>query len=217
MKGYPNCLTLKPRGRISSRQSQRHPWEEITMARGRKSSLHIVLSARGTRPRWNTGSVPPRLPPGSRGGGESSSCWPLGSPNPTWANWSGSNGPSCASGPGAFLRNASQGWLMPWAAGPRAFFPPEVAIHVVRLACERPDMLGRSLSQWDCHELARQLIAEGIVADISAATVRRILRSHKLKPWRSSSLALPQEASGRRVLCHGLRAHRSLHPPAACG
>jgi transposase len=73
---------------------------------------------------------------------------------------------------------------MPLAGGPRAFFPPEVAIHVVRLACERPDMLGRSLSQWDCQELARQLIAEGIVEDISAATVRRILRSHKLKPWR---------------------------------
>ena len=73
---------------------------------------------------------------------------------------------------------------MPWAGGPRAFFPPEVAIHVVRLACERPDTLGRSLSQWDCQELARQLIAEGIVEDISAATVRRILRSHKLKPWR---------------------------------
>jgi hypothetical protein len=55
---------------------------------------------------------------------------------------------------------------------------------VVRLACERPDMLGRSLSQWDCHELARQLIAEGIVEDISASTVRRILAVHQLKPWR---------------------------------
>jgi transposase len=70
------------------------------------------------------------------------------------------------------------------AVGPRAFFPPEVAIHVVRLACERPDTLGRSLSQWDCQELARQLVAEGLVEDISAATVRRILASHKLKPWR---------------------------------
>jgi hypothetical protein len=59
-----------------------------------------------------------------------------------------------------------------------------VAIHVVRLACERPETLGRSLSQWDCRELARQLIVEGIVEDISAAPVRRILRAHKLKPWR---------------------------------
>jgi transposase len=57
-------------------------------------------------------------------------------------------------------------------------------MHVVRLACERPDPLGRSLSQWDCTELARQLIAEGSVEDISAATVRRILTAHQLKPWR---------------------------------
>jgi DDE superfamily endonuclease len=67
---------------------------------------------------------------------------------------------------------------------PRAVFPPEVAIHVVRLACERPDRFGRSLSQWDCAELARQLIADGLVADISAATIRRLLAAHQLKPWR---------------------------------
>lgn len=74
-------------------------------------------------------------------------------------------------------------WLTPLAVGPRVVFPPEVAIHVVRLACERPETLGRSLSQWDGAELARQLIAEGIVEAISAATVRRILACHQLKPW----------------------------------
>jgi transposase len=52
------------------------------------------------------------------------------------------------------------------------------------MACERPDQLGRSLSQWDCVELARPLERDGIVASISAATVRRILSSHQLKPWR---------------------------------
>jgi hypothetical protein len=59
-----------------------------------------------------------------------------------------------------------------------------VAIYVVRLACERSDILGRSLSQWDGHELARQLMAEGIVEEISASTVRRILAAPQLKPWR---------------------------------
>jgi hypothetical protein len=73
---------------------------------------------------------------------------------------------------------------MPPAAAPRAVFPPAVAIHVVRLACERPDRLGRSLSQWDCAELARQLLAEGIVEVISSATVRRMLLAHQLTPWR---------------------------------
>ncbi|MFN8559389.1 MAG: hypothetical protein U0531_19320 [Dehalococcoidia bacterium] len=30
----------------------------------------------------------------------------------------------------------------------------EAALHVVRLACEVPGIPGRSLSQWDCTELA---------------------------------------------------------------
>jgi hypothetical protein len=66
-------------------------------------------------------------------------------------------------------------------------------MHVVRLACERPDTLGRSLSQWDCEELARQLIADGIVEDISAATVRRILAAHHLKPWRQHVWLYPKQ------------------------
>jgi transposase len=64
------------------------------------------------------------------------------------------------------------------------FFPPSVALHLVKIACERPDKRGRSLSQWDCVELARQLERDGIVESISASTVRRILSSHQLKPWR---------------------------------
>ena len=35
------------------------------------------------------------------------------------------------------------------------FFPPQVALYLVKIACERPDMMERSLSQWDCTELAR--------------------------------------------------------------
>jgi transposase len=63
-------------------------------------------------------------------------------------------------------------------------FPPEVALHAVRLACELPDLVGRSLSQWDCAELARQLEREQIVAAISPRTVQRILASRRLRPWR---------------------------------
>ena len=63
-------------------------------------------------------------------------------------------------------------------------FLPEVALHVVKLACERPDQRDRSPSQWDCPELARKLTSDGVVSSISAETIRRILQSHKLKPWR---------------------------------
>ena len=141
MKTYPNFLDCEyacryllgcPNG-IHGRRSR---WHAV-------ASPHCALSCRprNTTP-CNTGNVRPRLPRGSRGGGESSSCWPRDTPNPTWPRWSGSNGRSSASGPSAFWRNASRGLPMPLAGEPRAFFPPEVAIHVVRLACERPDTLG---------------------------------------------------------------------------
>src|SRR5215470_12307977 len=68
--------------------------------------------------------------------------------------------------------------------GRRQVFPPAVALYVVKLACERPDVVGRSLSQWDSVELARQLVRDGVVEAISPQTVQRILAHHKLKPWR---------------------------------
>jgi transposase len=70
------------------------------------------------------------------------------------------------------------------APADRRSFPPEVAVHLVKIACERPDKLGRSLSHWDCAELARQLKPDGVVDSISPQTVQRILADHKLKPWR---------------------------------
>lgn len=58
-------------------------------------------------------------------------------------------------------------------------------MHVVRLACDLPDIAGRSLSQWDCTELARHLQQAGVVTAISPQTVQRILARWTLKPWRS--------------------------------
>lgn len=58
-------------------------------------------------------------------------------------------------------------------------------MHVVRLACDLPAAVGRSLSQWDCTELARQLQQDGIVDRISPQTIQRTLARWQLKPWRS--------------------------------
>jgi transposase len=57
-------------------------------------------------------------------------------------------------------------------------------MHLVKMACELPDRLGRSLSQWDCVELGRKLVADEVVPHISPQTVGRILQDHRLKPWR---------------------------------
>jgi DDE superfamily endonuclease len=78
------------------------------------------------------------------------------------------------------------------------FFPPAVALYVVKLACERPDVVGRSLAQWDSVELARQLVHDGVVDQMSPQTVQRILAHHKLKPWRHHlwlSPKVPREAA----------------------
>jgi hypothetical protein len=168
---------------LSLGQPQPHGWEEIAVARGRKSSWRIVLSPeeRQTLERWHRSTT---ITAGRARRGKIILLLATGYPNPTWRSRLVCNGPSSASGPNVFSPSAWMASLTPPAAVPRVVFPPEVAIHVVRLACERPDSLGRSLSPWDCGELAHQLIAEGIVEDISAATVRRILADHHLKPWR---------------------------------
>jgi transposase len=94
------------------------------------------------------------------------------------------NDASCALGAIASANTGSQGWQTAHGPVVHRAFPPDVAVHLVKMACERPDTLGRSLAQWDGRELARQLEREGIVEHISPETVRRILAHHKLKPWR---------------------------------
>ncbi len=59
-----------------------------------------------------------------------------------------------------------------------------MALHLVRRACELPEQAGRSLGQWDCAELARQLVRDEVVASISPRTVQRMLAARRLKPWR---------------------------------
>lgn len=117
--------------------------------------------------------------------------------------WSVCNGGICTSGSSAFGNRALPGSTMGSALVDRQSFPPEVAIHLVKIACERPDEVGRSLSHWDCAELTRQLRADGVVESISPQTVQRILASHKLKPWRKHlwlSSAVPRDADfGKRV------------------
>ena len=127
----------------------------------------------------------PRRPPWDWPSGRGPCCFlRLGKPSRqppsrwVWANGTFVNGP-----------NASSGLELPGSKTNRdpaasRSFPPEVAIHLVKIACERPDDVGRSLCQWDCAELARKLVADGVVTGISAETVRRILSNHKLKPWR---------------------------------
>lgn len=67
-----------------------------------------------------------------------------------------------------------------------------MALHIVKIACERPEVRGRSLSTWDCLEIARELVRSGVVSSISPDTVERVLAHHKLKPWRTKMWLSPK-------------------------
>jgi hypothetical protein len=108
-----------------------------------------------------------------------------------------------ASGSPASSKNAWLAYRTDRDEGASPLFPPQVALHAVKIACERPETAGRSLSVWDCQEIARQLIAEERVSSISDESVRKMLRSHRLKPWRYRmwlSAQVPRDAAFRAAV-----------------
>jgi transposase len=83
-------------------------------------------------------------------------------------------------------------------------FPARVVAEVKALACEPPAGSGKPLARWTCPELARQAAAAGIVASVSASTVRCWLASDAIKPWQHRSWIFPRDplfaVKGGRVL-----------------
>jgi len=83
-------------------------------------------------------------------------------------------------------------------------FPARVVAEVKALACELPVASGRPLARWTCPELAREAAASGIVAAVSAFTVRRWLADDAIKPWQHRSWIFPRDPhfalQGSRVL-----------------
>src|SRR5512135_2532018 len=109
--------------------------------------------------------------------------------------------------------------IVPDAAASRSF-PPEVAMHVVKIACERPDDVGRSLSQWDCTEIAHQLVRDGVVTSIAAETVRQILLDHRLRPWRQTmwlSAKVPRDVALADALRQRVRVAAGREPSPSAG
>ena len=61
------------------------------------------------------------------------------------------------------------------------------------LACELPSTLGLPLSRFSRAELRRQVLAAGIVADISGTTIWRWLHADALRPWSRRSWIFPRD------------------------
>ena len=139
---------------------------------GRKTAIHIEMDdqTRATLVGW----LRRRLWAWPSGRGPCC-CWQMDTALPPPPDrWSYANGMS-ASGRSALWPMASMGCTTKNVRAASPFFPPAVALYVVKLACERPDTAGRSLAQWDCAELARQLVRDGVVEAISPQTVQRML------------------------------------------
>ena len=75
---------------------------------------------------------------------------------------------SLASGANDSLRNARLVWTTNPEPGGRPFFPPEVVVQVKALACELPAQTDLPLSRFSRQDLAREVVARGIVAQIEA-------------------------------------------------
>jgi transposase len=69
--------------------------------------------------------------------------------------------------------------------------PPRITLlqraQITAMACQLPAETGVPLSRWSSGELAREAVARGLAAAISASTVRRILAQNTLKPWQHQS------------------------------
>lgn len=75
----------------------------------------------------------------------------------------------------------------------QTFFPPTVAVEVKALACALPAELGIPLSRFSAAELRREVMARGIVAEVSNATLWRWLAEDAIQPWRHRSWIFPRD------------------------
>jgi hypothetical protein len=77
-------------------------------------------------------------------------------------------------------------------------------VAVKALACELPARCGVPLSRWSRAELRREVLAQGVVAEISGTTIWRWLSADAIRPWRYRSWIFPRDpafaAKAGRVL-----------------
>jgi hypothetical protein len=79
------------------------------------------------------------------------------------------------------------------AAGARPAFPPSVVVEIKALACELPAQHGLPLARWSLSDLRQQIVAQGLVAEISGTTLWRWLTRDALRPWCHRSWIFPRD------------------------
>jgi transposase len=89
------------------------------------------------------------------------------------------------------------------AGRPRGFAAAVVA-EVKAIACELPATRGVPLSRWSLGELRQEVIASGLVGEVSTTTLGRWLAEDAIQPWRHHAWIFPRDpafqAKAARVL-----------------
>jgi transposase len=80
----------------------------------------------------------------------------------------------------------------PRSGRPRVF-PPAVVAEVKAIACELPVTRGVPLGRWSLAELRAEVLAAGLVSDVSVTTLGRWLAVDPLKPWQHHSWIFPRD------------------------
>jgi hypothetical protein len=77
--------------------------------------------------------------------------------------------------------------------GVRTSFPPQEIVAIKAIACELPAIYDRPLSRLFIPDIIEIAVEEGVVDQISPATVWRLLDADALKPWRRRSWIWPRD------------------------
>ena len=78
-------------------------------------------------------------------------------------------------------------------AGVPLSFPPSIVVQVKALACELPHRLGLPFSRLSVADIHQEVVAQGLVAEISGTTLWRWLNADALRPWQHRSWIFPRD------------------------
>jgi transposase len=81
---------------------------------------------------------------------------------------------------------------LPRPGRPRTF-PAVVVACVKAIACELPATRGVPVSRWSLQELREEVIAGGLVGEVSTATLWRWLAEDPIRPWRHRPWIFPRD------------------------
>src|SRR3982074_1193693 len=115
--------------------------------------------------------------------------YPMTSSPPSWIRLARSS----ASGARGLRLPGYLAWKLNLGAGVKPAFPPSLIVQVKAPACELPYTLGLPLSRLSVEEIRQHVISQGLVAEISGATLWRWLSSDALRPWKHRSWIFPRD------------------------